>query len=83
MVLSKAMRFPDVDRERSERLISFFDFMKSYNQGLPATFPRASRALLAEFKKNNEALFKNGDLWSLDQHRKKVMDWLISRRSIS
>ena len=73
------MRLPDLDRERSERSISFSDFLKSYNENLPSEFPRATLALLREFKKKNAALFKNGDLWSLDQHRKKVMDWLLAR----
>jgi len=73
------MRLPDLDRERSEKSISFSDFLKSYNENLPTEFPRASLALLREFKKANATLFKNGDLWSLDQHRKKVMDWLLAR----
>ncbi|HVB19752.1 MAG TPA: hypothetical protein VNF51_00475 [Candidatus Paceibacterota bacterium] len=74
------MKLPDVDRLRSEKPIPFSDFLKFYNENLPAAFPRASLALLREFKKTNTALFKNGNLWSLDQHRKKVMDWLTSRQ---
>jgi len=34
---------------------------------------------LREFKKEHAALFKRGDVWSLDQHRKIVMNWLPSR----
>ncbi|HQT83166.1 MAG TPA: hypothetical protein PLW99_03390 [Candidatus Paceibacterota bacterium] len=74
------MKSPDVDRLRSEKPISFSDFLQSYNENLPAAFPRASLALLREFKKANASLFKEGNLWSLDQHRKKVMDWLTSRQ---
>ena len=76
------MKLPDVDRIRSEKSLSFGDFLKSYNENLPLQFPRASLALLREFKKKNETLFKNdSNVWSLDQHRKKVMDWLTSKRS--
>ncbi len=70
------MRTPDVDKERSERALSFGDFMKSYNEHLPVQFPRATLALLKEFRKVNTSLFKTNGAWSLDQHRKKVMDWL-------
>ncbi len=75
------MKLPDLDRARSEKLLSFSDFMRSYNENLPLEFPRASLALLREFKKAHTALFKNDNLWSLDQHRKKVMDWLTSKRA--
>ena len=76
------MKLPDVDRLRSEKLLSFGDFLKSYNENLPTQFPRVSLALLREFKKKNETLFKNdSNVWSLDQHRKKVMDWLTGKQS--
>ena len=73
------MKLPDVDRLNSEKLISLSEFLKSYNEGLPIQFPRASLPLLREFKKEHSALFKHNDLWSLDQHRKVVMNWLPSR----
>jgi len=62
--------------KESEMQISIFDFLKSYNQNMPATFPRATMISLIKFKDSNAGLFKHGDLWSLDQHRKKFMDWL-------
>jgi len=74
------MKLPDVDRIRSEKSLSFGDFVKLYNQDLPATFPPVSPALLREFKKTHASLFKS-EAWSLDQHRKKVMDWLTMRRA--
>lgn len=76
------MRIPDLDRLRSEKSLSFGDFMKSYNEDLPSQFPRASLALLREFRKANTTLFKSGS-WSLDQHRKKVMDWITSHSRTS
>ena len=74
------MKLPDVDRLRSEKSLSFSDFLKSYNEDLPVQFPRASLALLREFRKAHETLFKGGNEWSLDQHRKKVMDWLTTKQ---
>lgn len=73
------MKLPDLDRQRSEKLLSLSDFLRSYNEDLPSQFPRASAPLLREFKKVHEKLFKHKDLWSLDQHRKVVMNWLPSR----
>ncbi len=56
--------------------ISLLDFLKSYNQNMPANFPRASAALLKKFQNAHAMLFKHGDLWSIDRHRKKIIDWL-------
>ena len=74
------MRTPDLDRLRSEKKRSLADFLALYNENLPAAFPKASMELLEEFKSTHAALFpRRGNGWSLDQHRRKVMDWLRSR----
>jgi len=52
------------------------EFLTSFNQNMPENFTQASLTSLLKFKKEHESLFRNGDSWSLDQHRKKVMDWL-------
>lgn len=52
------------------------EFLASYNKNMPAGFPRVSLILLKKFKEAHPMLFKNDDLWSLDQHRKKLIDWL-------
>ena len=70
-----AMKTPDEDRIRSECKRSLAEFLKLYNENLPPQFPRATTALLTEFRKTHRSLF-SGSSWSLDQHRKKVMDWL-------
>jgi hypothetical protein len=70
------MKAPDVDKVRSEKKLTMLDFLKSYNQGLPSQFPAASQVLLKEFYNSNSHLFKDADVWTLDQHRKKVMDWI-------
>jgi hypothetical protein len=60
----------------SEVRMPLADFLKSYNKGLPTGFPRSSVALLKKYKKAHPLFFKHGDLWSLDEHRKKVLDWI-------
>ena len=55
--------------------ISSSDFVKTYNKTVPEGFQRASEALLRKFKEGHPSFFKHGDLWSLDEHRKKLMDW--------
>ncbi|MBU6323420.1 MAG: hypothetical protein KGI41_03480 [Patescibacteria group bacterium] len=72
------MRTPDRDRERSEKKRTRADFLKQYNESLPSSFPRATPALLAEFRKAHAGLFPRGNEWTLDVHRKKLMDWLSS-----
>jgi len=56
--------------------ITLSDFLESYNKNIPKGFPLATVPLLKKFKDEHSMLFKNGDLWSLDQHRKKIIDWL-------
>lgn len=63
----------------SELQISLADFLKSYNKNLPTGFPKASTALLKSFRESHPLFFKHGDLWSLDEHRKKIIDWLPPR----
>lgn len=60
----------------SQQKISLSDFLETYNQNMPKSFPRASLALLQKFKDEHLTLFKDNDLWSLDVHRKKLIDWL-------
>ncbi len=67
----------------SEMRISLADFLKSYNKNLPTGFPKASTALLKKFKETHPLFFKHGDLWSLDEHRKKIIDWLPPRNQAS
>lgn len=71
------MRTPDLDRARSEKKRSLAEFLALYNENLPAAFPRASAELLSQFRTIHTGLFApRGNVWSLDQHRRKVMDWL-------
>ena len=76
MVLSRRMKKYIEELAVSEVRVPLGDFLKSYNKGLPTEFPRSSRILLNKFKSLHPLFFKHGDLWSLDEHRKKVMDWI-------
>ena len=57
-------------------LISVAEFLESYNKNMPIGWPRATTTLLQKFRDEHSTLFTHGDQWSLDQHRKKLMDWL-------
>ena len=52
------------------------EFLFSFNKNMPSGFPKATKAQLLQFKKTHASAFKGTDTWSLDQHRKKVIDWL-------
>ena len=54
------------------------DFIDSYNHSIPVGFPRATAVRLKEFQATHPLLFKKGDGWSIDKHRKRLMDWLSS-----
>ncbi len=73
------MKAPDLDRQRSEKSRSLSEFLKLYNENLPSAFPHVTTALLEDFKNAHTNLFGSNSVWSLDVHRKKVMDWLRAR----
>ena len=52
-------------------------FMEAYNKSIPASFPHATIEILKRFQELHPILFRNGQ-WSIDRHRKRVMDWLPS-----
>ncbi len=53
-------------------------FVRYYNENTPEQFPRASVESLTKFKASHAELFKESDEWTIDKHRKKLMDWLTS-----
>ncbi len=60
----------------SENLMSVKEFLLSYNATIPENFPKASFALLLQYRQEHQSFFKHEDQWSLSEHRKKIMDWL-------
>lgn len=60
----------------SQAQMPLSEFLELYNKNMPTSFPRATVVLMKKFKEDNALLFKHGDLWSLEQHRKRLMDWL-------
>ncbi len=76
------MKNPVGESKVYEMQIPLSDFLKSFNKNMPEGFPRASSALLKKFKDANSKLFVNGDMWCLDRHRKKIVDWLSQNRSV-
>ena len=70
------MKGPDLDRQRSELRVTRAEFISAYNDKLPTGFPRVSKEVLEVYRGRYPGQFKEDGLWSLDQHRKRVMDWL-------
>ncbi len=58
-------------------------FMESYNKSIPVGFPCVSVKILKHFQALHPAFFKHSDEWSIDKHRKKVMDWLPTYSDIA
>ncbi|MBU3968880.1 hypothetical protein KJ991_01550 [Patescibacteria group bacterium] len=53
-------------------------FVQEYNKNIPDSFPQASLRILQKFKETYPSLFKDKSEWTIDKHRKKLMDWLAS-----
>lgn len=66
-----------------EEQISLAEFVSSYNKMIPAEWPHATVPLMKQFKETNLSLFKNGDMWSIDLHRKRIIDWLPLNSRVS
>jgi len=74
------MKKRDIQKELNEASTTLAVFMESYNKSAPQGFPVSSVKLLQKFKEERPTLFKKGDEWSIDKHRKHFMDWLHSHR---
>lgn len=59
-----------------EAFLTNDEFLESYNKNMPQGYPHVSLAILQKFKDGHLPLFKANGLWSLDHHRKRMIDWL-------
>lgn len=64
--------------EKNQAMTSIASFLEAYNKSVPEGFPRATPAMLRKFQAAHASLFKNPEQWSIEKHRKKLMDWLPS-----
>jgi hypothetical protein len=74
------MKKPD-EFKKNELKTPLLAFLESYNQSIPADFPHPSVKILKAFQELHPALFKSSDEWSIDKHRKRLMDWLPSYKN--
>ncbi len=70
------MRRKYAELEKNQIMTSQAIFIEMYNKNIPATYPQATIKNLNKFRAQNASLFANANEWSIDKHRKKVMDWL-------
>lgn len=77
------VRMKDTFYELNQVLVTRAAFMRAYNENMPIGFPHVTLSLLKKFQDAHPTLFKHGDAWSLDRHRKKLMDWLPQNSRIS
>ena len=72
------MRRKNEASELNKVVTSAAVFMESYNKSIPLGFPNVSIKAMKEFQSVHPMLFKHGSEWSIDRHRKRLMDWLLS-----
>lgn len=80
-MLDMIRRWKKEEVDHSQDQVSLATFLEAYNQNIPVGFPRASVSMLKKFQTIYPTLFKNGGMWSVAVHRKKVIDWLSSYRN--
>lgn len=59
---------------------SIEDFAEYYNKNIPISYSKVTVDDLIEFKQTHQSLFVGDGNWTIDKHRKKLMDWISSRR---
>mgnify|MGYP001613554880 CR=1 FL=1 len=72
------MKSKSNELEQNQAITSLIVFINSYNKSIPKDFPRATNKALKQFQITHPALFKKPDDWSIEKHRKRLMDWLFS-----
>ena len=77
------MRKNREELERNQAHVVLSVFLEDYNKNIPAGFPHVSVKVLKKFQDLHPTLFKQGDMWSIARHRKKLMDWFSSHSDIS
>lgn len=55
-------------------------FVQYYNKNIPDAFPRATLKTLEKFQTRYPSLFKENSEWTINKHRKKLIDWLSSHQ---
>jgi hypothetical protein len=62
--------------------LSLEEFILYYNQNIPASFPKATKEALEEFQETHDSLFEDNKAWTIDKHRRRVIDWLPSYNKV-
>jgi len=76
------MKSKSNELEQNQAITSLIVFIENYNKSVPQDFPHATSKALKQFQITHPALFKNVDDWSIDKHRKRLMDWLFSQQTL-
>ncbi|MEK7148169.1 MAG: hypothetical protein AAB758_02625 [Patescibacteria group bacterium] len=63
-----------------EMPMSAAEFMESFNKNMPEGYPHVTISILERFQQAHLSLFKSRNTWSLDQHRKRMIEWLPQNR---
>lgn len=85
ILLALWYRVPVKEKKNNEQDVNFVgattdDFVKYYNENIPKSYPRATMKILRKFQSLYPSLFKENGEWTINKHRKKLMDWLSSYR---
>ena len=52
------------------------EFRDSFNQNMPEGYPHVTLEIMEKFKSAHPVLFRSRNKWNLDQHRKRMIEWL-------
>lgn len=58
------------------------EFMESFNHNMPDGYPLVTIEIMEKFKLAHPTLFKGRSRWNLDQHRKRMIEWLPQNLNI-
>lgn len=76
------MKKKDEELERNKLVTSPDAFIELYNRTVPSGYTRVTIKILNKFRAAHPAIFKYDSGWSIDKHRKRLMDWLFSNSDV-
>ena len=56
--------------------LTALEFLESYNQNMPPDYPQVTMEMMDKFRTSHANLFKDKNTWTLDSHRKRMIEWL-------
>jgi hypothetical protein len=60
----------------NETPLTATEFLESFNSNMPLGYPHVTLDIMKKFQQAHQSLFKKPNIWTLELHRKRMIQWL-------